>query len=357
MRKFYCQCGQRVFFDSSKCVACGSQLGFDPVQMKVIAVRETGDETFADAFQQQLSFGSQSYRFCSNKTDHDVCNWLKPADETPGLCMGCSFNRTIPNLERSGNLDRWRQFEMAKKRLFFTLLSLGLPLRNGFEDPESGLLMDFIEDQRSAPGHYPETFVTTGFNGGVITINAMEADDSVRESIRMAMNESYRTLLGHLRHESGHYYWSLLSPDSELLAAFTELFGDPGQDYQAALEAHYENGPRSDWQEHFISAYASSHPLEDWAESWAHYLLIHDALETAYADGLVEWMPLEVSIETRVQAWADLSVALNEINRSSGLRDAYPFVVTADVTHKVHFIDEVVNRLRERNIQVFQVQN
>lgn len=349
MKKFYCLCGRRVFFDSLQCVSCGAILGFEPYSMQIVSGWQTDKGQFQEAGQSNLGFGLQNYEFCSNRADYHVCNWLKPANDGNRLCFGCSFNRTIPNLERPENLKRWRQFEVAKKRLLYGLLVLRLPVNNGFNDPERGLLLDFIEDERSAPNHYPESFVSTGFAGGVITINAIEADDAARESIRVAMNESYRTLLGHLRHESGHYYWFLLNPEGPLLDDFIFLFGDPGQDYQASLDRHYKLGPIDNWQEYYISAYSSAHPFEDWAETWAHYLLIHDALESAYANGLMEFSPVEVPLRTRVQSWADLSVAFNEINRSTGLHDSYPFVMTPQVTRKMQFVERVIGLLAKAN--------
>ena len=348
MRKFFCQCGQSVFFDSNQCVNCGALLGFDPETMTMLSLRETEHGLLVGDQQPQLDFGSRQYRFCSNH-DHGVCNWLKPADSgcdsESGLCFGCQFNRTIPDLSRAENIRRWGQFEIARKRLFYTLLSLGLPLVNGFDDPENGLLLDFIEDQRSAPDHYPQTFVSTGFHSGVITINAMEADDALRESVRAAMNESYRTLLGHLRHESGHYYWMLLSPDQTTLAEFVELFGDPQQDYAQALERHYAEGTQPDWQQNYISAYASAHPMEDWAETWAHYLLIQDALETAYNNGLILRSPAFMSAQEKVETWGSLSISFNEMSRSAGLADAYPFVVSPLVTQKMVFVDKLIRQL------------
>lgn len=349
MRKFFCQCGQPVFFDSHSCVACGSLLGFDPVQMEMLSLRETEHGLVSVAAQADLAFTSQQYEFCSNRTEYGVCNWLRPKSSSNCLCPGCQFNRTIVRLDSPENIGRWNQFEIAKKRLLFTLSSLGLPLVNGFDDSENGLVFDFIEDQRSAPEAYPESFVSTGFHGGVITINAIEADDAVRESIREAMNESYRTLLGHLRHESGHYFWSLLE-NEEFALRFEQLFGDPAQDYAEALKRHYES-PNEQWAGKYISAYASAHPLEDWAETWAHYLLIHDALETAYFNGLIGEPPMNLPLVSRVQSWANLSVAFNEISRSAGIRDTYPFVVSAGVTEKLLFVDQAIQQLARPHLQ------
>ena len=293
-----------------------------------------------------LADDGTAFRHCINGIENGVCNWIEPAESESLLCFGCRFNRTIPSLEKPANVARWGKFETSKKRLLFTLMSLRLPLTNGDDDPENGLLLDFIEDSRSDPERFPEAFVHTGYLGGVITINAVEADDPSREAIRVEMGESYRTLLGHLRHESGHYYWSLFDPSPEEKDEAQAMFGDFDLDYAAALETYYANGPRSDWSEWHISAYASTHPVEDWAESWGHYLHIIDVIETASEFGIAGRR--DIDIRAAIEVWRDLSIALNEMNRSNGTGDAYPFVVNAAVEEKIVYVDSVVRRLRTR---------
>jgi hypothetical protein len=329
MKRFKCPCGGQVFFDNHQCLSCGTSLGFDPGSMTMMP---------AD--------GSNGFHRCENGVQHDVCNWLRPAYSEHPLCFGCQFNRTIPNLSLDGNEARWAVLEEAKKRLFFTLIRLGVPLTNGWQDPERGLLLDFLEDSRSKPGVYPESFVSTGYLGGVITINALEADDAARAAVRAELRESYRTVLGHMRHESGHYYWARLDPDDALRAEFVSVFGDESRDYSGALELHYENGPPDGWREFYISAYASAHPSEDWAETWGHYLHIYDALETAAAQGLIPTDPADMTIGERISTWQRLSIALNEINRSIGRGDAYPFVINSMVASKLAFVDRVISQLR-----------
>ena len=341
MKRFRCRCGQPVFFDSTDCVRCGADLGFDRESLQLLALSQEPQGTL-------LADDGRRFKPCRNGTEFGACNWLIPASAEQTYCWACRFNRTIPDQGKPRNNDRLRRFESAKKRLFYSLIRLGLPLSNGFDDPEDGLLLDFIEDQRSDPERFPEGFVQTGYHGGVITINTLEADDDARESIRVQLNESYRTLLGHLRHESGHYYWSILDPDASLLGSFSAAFGDPTPDYGDALAEYYANGAAFGWQDHYISAYASAHPVEDWAETWAHYLLIYDALETAAAHGMVTTWPDQLGIDERVADWRTLSVALNEMNRSSGLGDAYPFVLNDTVAAKLRFVDGIVRRLAHR---------
>ena len=337
MKQFYCQCGQPVFFDSELCLSCQSRLGFDPISMTMLALHRAGDWWLAP-------YGN-AFRFCDNAERFQVCNWVIPDTDPHPLCQSCRFNRTVPNQSLPDNRERWLYLEEAKRRLLFTLMQLQLPLENGWEAPDTGLLMDFIEDQRSQVA-YPETFVHTGYLGGVITINALEADDAAREAQRLQMNEAYRTVLGHMRHESGHYYWQRLDPDETLRTEFTTVFGDESQNYQQALDRYYANGPKPGWRDHHISAYASAHPAEDWAESWGHYLHIYDTLETAAAHGLRMVWPDQMDITERITAWRKLSVTLNELNRSLGRRDAYPFVLNDEVANKLVFVDRVIRQLK-----------
>jgi hypothetical protein len=338
MKRFRCDCGSPVFFDNDHCLSCGARLGFDPAVRELRPLAVAGGGAYTDR-------NGRVFRFCANGEEHGVCNWLRPADQAHPLCFACQFNRTVPNQSLPDNGCRWRVLEEGKKRLFFTLMQLGLPLVSGWENPERGLFFDFIEDGRSRE-LFAETFASTGYLGGVITINTLEADDVARAVTRSQMNESYRTVLGHLRHESGHYYWSLLDPDAALRGEFTARFGDESRDYAGALQGHYNNGPPSGWEQHYISSYASAHPSEDWAECWGHYLHIYDALETAAAQGLSGRSPDTMTMAQRVDAWRGLSTTLNELNRSVGLGDAYPFVINNAVASKLAFVDQVIRRLR-----------
>ena len=338
MRRFACDCGAPVFFENVRCINCNSHLGYDPERGDMVTLADWGNGIYHDLL-------GNAYRYCSNGEQFAVCNWLRRADAPSPFCQACQFNRTVPNQSRPENQRRWLVLERAKKRLFYTLAQLNLPLISGWKDPGQGLLLDFIEDSRSTD-EFPETFVATGYLGGVITINALEADDVARAAAADEMNESYRTVLGHLRHESGHYYWSLLNADGTMLEDFRDLFGDERVDYRAALDRHYAKGPPPDWQQRFISAYASSHPAEDWAECWGHYLHIYDALDTAWAYTLLGRQPAVMSMAERVTAWTRISLMLNELNRSMGRGDAYPFVINESVADKLEIIEEAMARLR-----------
>ncbi len=338
MRRFACDCGNPVYFENDFCINCNSALGYDPGRASMVTLADWGDGVYRD-------IQGNTYRYCRNGEEFGVCNWLVEAASDSPYCLACQFNRTIPDQSVAQNQKRWLVLERAKKRLFYTLAQLGLPLINGWVDPQRGLLLDFIEDSRSSD-KYPETFVSTGYLGGVITINTLEADDVARAAVKDEMNESYRTVLGHLRHESGHYYWSLLDASGELLEEFRDLFGDERADYASALDQHYRNGPPADWRDVYISAYASAHPSEDWAECWGHYLHIYDALDTAWAHGLLATQPAQLSMAGRLEAWTNISLTLNELNRSVGKGDAYPFVINESVAEKLEFIEGTIQRLR-----------
>lgn len=300
------------------------------------------------------------YRMCQNYSEAQVCNWMIPADNLEPLCIACRLNRTIPDLSQPHHLACWSRLETAKHRLVYSLLAFGLPLKNKRDDPKLGLAFDFLADPD--PDFTETTQVITGHAEGLITMNIAEADDAVREKMRLDMNERYRTILGHFRHEVGHYYWQLLVRDSHELNAFRKLFGDERQDYGPALQRYYDDGAPADWQQNYISAYASSHPWEDWAETWAHYLHIVDTLETAQAFGLaVAGFPVELiasaeqfdlsepsddSFWRLITEWLPLTFAFNSINRSMGLKDLYPFVLSAPAIEKLRFVHQVIGQAR-----------
>jgi hypothetical protein len=296
-----------------------------------------------------------TYRLCQNYAEN-ICNWAVPSDDPQALCESCRTTLVIPDLTIAGHKEAWYQLETAKRRLFYTLIQLGLHIENRMEAPTSGLGFQFLT--ADSPGAPP---VMTGHDDGIITINLAEADDAKREQARLALGEPYRTVLGHFRHEIGHYFWDRLIKDSPQIDAFRDLFGDERQDYEEALKQHYGDGVANwqapNWQEHFVSAYASSHPWEDWAETWAHYLHMADALETARACGLMlaperaDEPTLDVDktaptatpgVEAMVRDWIALTYVLNNLNRSLGLSDAYPFVLTSQVIDKLSFVHRLI---------------
>ncbi|GAN54238.1 hypothetical protein Tasa_017_121 [Tanticharoenia sakaeratensis NBRC 103193] len=351
MKLFFCSaCHQTAFFENDSCARCGHRLGYDPARRAIIALDPMEDGVTwrsvgaADA--------PDAARFCEN-AELDACNWLIPAADRHRFCLACRHNQTVPDLTDSGNLSRWRALERAKHRLFHTLLQLNLPITDRHEDPEHGLAFDFLAD---VPGRQK---VMTGHDRGLITIALREADDVERERMRINMGEHYRTVLGHFRHEIGHYLWDLLVQRGGPLDECRALFGDDRKDYGAALKRHYDEGPPADWRENFISAYATMHPWEDFAETWAHYLHMIDALETAQSYGLrtdphvpePDLLRAHADVDPFRSAdfhalagvWLPMIYLLNSLNRSMGFRDAYPFVLTQPVLDKMAFMHRLVH--------------
>lgn len=352
---------ETVFFENTQLITTGQMLGFLPDRMEMAAVTLDASGEFYTA---ETKGGKQEdhYLACLNYTSNNVCNWMVRADdpEGAGYCLACRLNGIIPNLaEDPENIQRWAKLEAAKRRLVYTLLRLGLPVRSGLIDPATGLSFQFLADanlaQTQSQGGQTQVMtaprILTGHENGIITLNIEEADDAVRERTRTAMGEKYRTLLGHFRHESGHYYWDRIIDGTPLLEKCREQFGDDTQDYAQALERHYQQGPPPDWQNNFITAYAASHPWEDWAESWAHYLYVVDAVELATQQNLVRGLmdvdsgPLlkfRVPFTAILEAWTDLTVLLNSFNRTAGISDPYPFVLSKPAMEKIDFIHEAV---------------
>jgi hypothetical protein len=356
-RAYFCRCGRPVFFRNSVCLACNTQLGYEPHLRQVYPLAPGPNPDTWQLASPAVNLGS--YRRCANLDTPAGCNWLVPAAETEAnprlMCIACRLNRTIPDLSIADNGVWWGRLEAAKRRLVSSLLALDLPVESRVDqDTERGLAFDFLRSAAEGPR------VLTGHDNGIITINIEEADDSARERIRQQFREPYRTVLGHLRHEVGHYYWDRLIANSPWLEDFRKLFGDEQQDYTAALQRNYQQGPPPGWEQQHVSAYASVHPWEDWAETWAHYLHMVDTLDTALGFGL-DTRNLEMEIEpfgrdalfrpndpggkrflSFLNAWIELSAVLNELSRSMGQPDLYPFALPRPAVAKLHFIHLVV---------------
>lgn len=347
MKLFRCDhCSNVLYFENTVCEQCGHALGYWHATNMLVSLEPDGDHFVAPALPRQR------FVYCANAT-HGACNWLVEYD--PGgepFCRACRHNAVIPPMDDPANLERWQVIERAKKRLFYSLLRLHLPLATRNEDALHGLSFEFLnEDLATNP-------VLTGHEDGVITIALKEADDAAREYRRTLMHEPYRTLLGHFRHEVGHHYWDILVDNRPAIEEFRRLFGDERTDYAEALKRHYDNGAPQGWQETHISAYATSHPWEDWAETWAHYLHIVDATEMASAFGVRLDPKVDVSGEFRTRIsfdpyqltsvdelfyhWVPLASLINNLNRAVGQHDAYPFVLTPPVVEKLGFVQRIV---------------
>jgi hypothetical protein len=333
VRAFTCGvCGQLLFFENSRCLRCSSRLGFVPSRLDIV-VLDDGAPAHPTA---------STLRPCGN-TVVAQCNWVLEEGDPGPLCMSCRLTRTRPADDDPEGLALFARAEGAKRRLIFQLLDLGLPIGDD-------LAFDLLSS-RTGP-------VVTGHNDGVITIDLAESDDSRRERRRAELGEPYRTMLGHFRHEIGHYYWPILGEQTGEIEHARSLFGDDRVDYEGALQRHYEQGPPPDWTDRYVSAYATMHPWEDWAETFAHYLHIRDTLETAAAFGLVVAGPeaapdgslssvpvtesADLPFATIIADWLPLTYALNAINRSMGYDDLYPFTLAPTVIEKLAFVHDRV---------------
>lgn len=312
MRLFTCpNCQSRLFFDNTACVNCGQEVVFDSRSF-----------TFAKA---------DDLAGCANRP-RIACNW---AAYDAGLCLSCSRNKLIPPVDEFLQLRRWQDAEHSKRRLIYDLLRLGLAPAP-IVSVQHGLWFEIVVSAEF--GGYGD--VTMGHSSGLITIDASEADSDVRELRRKQLGEPYRTMLGHMRHEAAHYYWDRLAPLPGFADAFRAVFGDERQNYADALSRHYSDGAPDDWQDRHISAYASSHPWEDWAETFAHYLHMMDGLETARSASLLNIQVLdefstEAEFTAGIDSWVDIAIFLNAMNRGLGYREFYPFVLSPVVREKL----------------------
>lgn len=344
MKIFQCgHCSHPLFFENYKCENCGHLSGFRDQDRMMLTFNPNHNQLVSD--RERIV-----YKYCKN-IDYGVCNWLIEVDSLEEYCHACQLNRTIPNLSDDKNFPMWQNLEVAKHRLVYQLQKIGLDLPNKMDNDETGLCFDFI-------AKLDDPKIMTGHANGVITILLREADSVIREQTRRQLMEPYRTLIGHLRHEVGHYFWErLIYADERVLQNFREIFGDEQESYADALEWYYKQGARKDWKETFISKYATSHPWEDWAETWAHYLHIMDMVETSHFFGLkvnptavLKGMSValtfdpytEVDFQKIVETTVPLSYAVNSINRAMGIPDVYPFVLNESVVKKMTFIHNLL---------------
>jgi hypothetical protein len=353
MKAFQCgRCGQPLFFHNKACLGCGSLVAYDPTSRLLGALDPGNDDRWTLVVDDRDP--KPAFRFCEHREDAVECNWLIPADTQRTACLACRLTRTIPDLSNDRNRVRLQLIETAKRRVLYGLQNCRLPIVPKDEDAQIGLAFDLLEE---FPGGWR---VMTGHSEGTITLNVAEADADYRERHRETFHEPYRTLIGHIRHEIGHYYWDRLIENTDWLPKFRELFGDEQADYAAALQNYYDNGPTVDWADRFISGYAAAHPWEDWAEIWAHYLHLRATLQTVESFSLdtsktpFRITPFEMDALFDAQAasaepflgwinaWVKLTTVLNETARSMGQPDVYPFVMNKASVAKLHFVQCVI---------------
>lgn len=344
MKAFKCSnCNNPLYFDNTSCEECGWYVGYSLQKNELISIDPKH---------------SKDYLYCKNY-QHNTCNWLVDDTDDGLFCDACKLNRTIPNLKYPNALSDWYLLEQAKHRLIFQLHQLKLPVQSKLLYPKDGFCFDFYSNEDISN---PAEKKMTGHASGVVTIVLVEADSVQREILRKQMGEPYRTIIGHFRHEIGHYYWErMILRDKNMLASFRNIFGDERVSYSDSLQKHYKNGAPANWAQNYISKYATAHPWEDWAETWAHYLHFMDTLETAFhaklnfhnrgnkKDNSEKSKPIinpykEKNFDIIIDTCVPLYLALNSLNRSMGIKDIYPFVLNTSVNKKLNFIHNTINR-------------
>src|SRR3984885_2949148 len=339
MRAFRCaNCGHAVPFEAQECPTCAVAVGYHLPSRRMVCVRS-----------QTLTMDGRRWVRCAHW--ERGCNWLAAADSAAGCCFADSFVRQGPAPDDTEAMAELGSTLKELRRLIFELIDLGLPVRPYYADSQ-GLAFDLLSSKTLGRP------VTIGHSNGVITIDLAESLELYRECLRIKLHEPYRTMLGHFRHEVGHYYEMLLVQNTALIDDARTIFGDDRQDYPAALQQHYQGQAPTDWQPDFISEYATAHPWEDFAETWAHYLHITGTFATIADSGLVveadrvNWdLPANIdaresyadaTVEDIVTDWCVLSGELNRVNNSMGRDDLYPFTIFPHVVAKLGFIHQVV---------------
>lgn len=344
MRIFHCDgCGAVVAFDAMRCPACGETLGYVTDELAMRALVPTDDP---------VSFGiaDDDRRFWQCLNTAWGCNWLLPAGSDTPWCRSCSLTRGRPDEQRTVAMSAWMSAEAAKRRVIHQLDELALPVEPRSPDLPDGLAFDLV--------YLPGEGGITGHLDGIVTLDLAETDEGHRSQVRRDLDETFRTVIGHLRHEIGHHYWARLVGQSDDLEQFRRLFGDERDDYGDAIEQHYATAGGGWDSDRFVTAYAASHPLEDWAETFAHYLHIIDVAGTAIAHDLVPAGSTEILVDEPFRtlafpevlaAWRPINAALSAIAESLGAPPLYPFDPHGAVVDKLAFVHQQVAAHTERD--------
>ena len=357
METYTCICGNTLFFENSRCVQCQRLVGWCPGCDRIASLLDLGNHQYQCGHSDCQILLTQ----CHNYQVHQICNRCianEAVSTSPALCDYCQYTDIIPDLSVPGNHQRWYELEVAKRRLLYILEILQLPFGNNQPDFNPPLSFDFKGDiilkdaLWRTVGQGKRIF--TGHANGKITINIREADDDVREQLRVDFNEAQRTVVGHFHHEIGHYYWQLLVKE-RWLGHFKDTFGDHENPlYSEALERYYASGPPRNWQQEYVSAYATMHPWEDFAETFATYLDMVSVLHTAihHQDANATAYVQETEFDDMVAAYKRLGILLNELNRTLGLIDFIPEILTPPVIKKLRFIHDLVHAAQNINHSV-----
>lgn len=310
MKRFSCpMCYARVFCNDSKCTNCGARLIYD---------------LSTDSFDVPpgVSFMDQP---CAN-ADSWECNWLR--EQTGDQCPACALDLQVASPGADLTV-----FQAAKRRVVRQLHLFGIDLRSGPVPMRFNLL-------RSTP----ENPVITGHDEGLITLDIAEGNPAHLAETQTGLAEAYRAPVGHVRHEAGHWHWQArIANDPELLDQFRELFGDERLDYAMALQRHYQGTDNGWWRPIYLSHYATAHPWEDYAESFAHVLHMHAMLETAEAEGFIARPADRLTFEQDYARLAPLTIGLNEMARSMGTAEPYPFAPPLQAVRKMAFVDDLLS--------------
>ena len=338
MKTFPCACGSRLFFTNTECAKCSRLVGYWHAVRAVVPLDPApapdgwpGWRVYACALPE---LKTRRFVLDQNRARFGVGNEIvawDPDDDQAApqqpLALTGRLNTTIPDVSHDSMRHSWALLETAKRRLLYTVDQLAIPYGVDPDDPLP-LRFRFLANQPVGPP------VSTGHANGTITINVAEADPVERERLRVTFGEPQRTLIGHLRHEFAHYAWQRLVQGRNE-PEFISHFGDHNNpSYADAQAIYYEHGPPQDWRDRFISAYAAMHPWEDFAETFAFFLDMHDTLETAHHFGFSAFDPLAPG--------TDLDAALNEINRGMGLLDLVPEILVRPVIDKLHYISGLI---------------
>ena len=360
MQTYRCTCGNRLYFENSCCLVCKREVGWCEVCSTMTALEPVSDASGQPTSEYLCGHDNcrHTLRKCVNYSVENICNRCYAAEPhvtTPQngaiatgqpancLCAACQLTETIPDLSINGNREKWGRLEAAKRRLLYTLDRLGLP----YADAVPKLTFDFKADIEHPTNEWrnagPVDIVYTGHANGKITINIREADDAAREQMRVQFHEAQRTLIGHFHHEVGHYYWGLLVQNRRE-KDFRKLFGDHNAvPYEQAMSAYYETGPRAEWHDSYISPYASSHPWEDFAETFALYLDMISVLDTAaHLFKSIRANFRSRTVKPLIERFQEVGILVNEFNRTVGLIDLVPEVVVPTVVKKLAFIHTLV---------------
>ncbi|MDZ4852736.1 MAG: putative zinc-binding metallopeptidase [Pirellulaceae bacterium] len=324
MRTFKCICGNKLFFDNTRCIGCDRATALCPNCRQVTPRVESTDNTFQCANDKC----SAKLRLCEN-AQYDACNCGIDAADNASLCKYCRLNAIIPDLSIEENRSNWQKLEAAKRRVLYALEDLGFRI----DSKELPLSFEFKSDVAEK--------VSTGHAEGCITICLNEADSVKREQVRVQFGEPHRTLVGHFRHELGHYYWGLLVAHN-YLRQFRSLFGDEtNPTYTTARNAYYQNGNEVlDWHATHISRYSTMHPWEDFAETFNAYLDLRAVVQSALHFGLLSNVDAN-DFDSVLLYYQKIGIVTNELNRDMGLLDLVPEVFTTPVIEKLRFIDRL----------------